>query len=364
MAVTSKVRIKAENLSCFDQSVKLLYTGTGDNDIINYKNDKALKQLEMNSTNWGGSFLDSSGNVWVADGKTLPFAFNSAINVVIRYVVGATLYTTNLTSSVGETIDGFFVRIAEDMSSQVPDGNNLGNASPMGIKIYYSSPTEVKMIPSQFQTLFGSNYAVQDLAIPTTSFPATSFGANQFPNAFRLKHPDNWNIDIIVVDSSSGDYREFVNSLLDQKLYINTIRKYSNNSLQISEPILAKRYDLAGFEKQLVDTTVVDPYQYQTVLDYESNLDINGQTYLEVSILAGDFLSLTLYYDKKIGTIGYDEIAYLDELLKEQGVDLLNEQEKEDIEEAFVNFSGFNDKQDKMLKLAILGLVAYIGLRS
>lgn len=363
MAVTSKVRIKAENLSCFDQSVKLLYTGTGRNSIDRYQNDRALQQLDMNSTNWGGSFLDASGNVWVADGKTLPFAFNSAINVVIRYISGATLYTTNLTSSVGETIDGFFVRIAEDMSSQVPDGNNLDNASPMGIKIYYESPTEVKMKPSMFNQ-FLAGLQVQDLAIPTTSFPATLFTNTGYPNTFTLKHPDNWNIDIIVVDASSGDYREFVNSLLDQKLYIDTIRKYSNNSLQIAEPILAKRYDLAGFEKQLVDTSVIDPYQYQTVLDYESNLDINGQTYLEVDILAGDFLSLTLNYDKKIGTIGYDEIAYLDELLKEQGVDLLNEQEKEDVEEAFVNFSGFNDKQDKMLKLAILGLVAYIGLRS
>ncbi len=354
----SKVRIKAENLSCFEQPIRLLYSGTGDNSINNYLNDRNLNQIDMTSANWGDNFLDSSGVVWVKDGETLPFAFNAAINVVIRYVVGATLYTTNLTSGVGEAIDAFFVRIAQDMSSQVPDGNNLGDASPMGIKMYYSTESEVKMIPSMFNN-FLSGLQVQNLAIPTTSFAATTF-TDTYPEGFKLKHTDGWNIDIIVVDSSSGDYREFVNSLLNQKIYLDKIRKYSNNSSQIDEPILAKRYDVAGFEKQLVDTSVIDPYQYQKVLDYDANLDLNGQTYLEVKILAGDFLSLTLNYDKKVGVIGYDEIAYLDTLLKEQGVEPLNRQEKEELEDSFVNFSGFTKKEDKALNALVFGLLTYI----
>lgn len=362
MAENSKVRIKAENLSCFSLPVKLLYTGTGENDIIFYQNDRALQQVDMNTSNWGGNFLDPSGNVWVADGVTLPYAFNSAVNVVIRWIEGATLYITNLTTNVGETIDGFFVRIAQDMSSQHPEGNNLGDASAMGAKIYYSSLDVVKIIPSMFNE-FLVGFQVQDIAIPTTSFPATLFSISGYPNTFKLKHPDGWNIDIIVVDASSGDYREFVNSLLDQKLYIDTIRKYSNNSQQIDEPVLAKRYDVSGFEKQLVDTSVIDPYQYQKVLDYEANLDINGQTYLEINILAGEFLSLTLNYNKKIGTVSYDEIAYLDSLLKEKGVDLLNEQEEEEVEGAFFNFSGFNEKQDKALKFTVLGLLTYMVLK-
>ena len=357
----SKVRIKAENLSCFGQSIKLLYSGTGENSIDRYLNDRNLNQIDMNSDNWGGNFLDASGRVWVADGKTLPFAFNSAVNVIVRYIYGASLGITNLTSNVGESIDAFFVRIAEDMSSKMPDGNNLGGASPMGVQMYYSTESEVKMKPSMFNQ-FLTGFQVQDLSVPTTSFPFTNF-TDTYPEAFSLKHPDGWNIDIMVVDSSSGDYREFVNSLLNQNIYLDTIRKYSNNSSQLDEPILAKRYDVAGFEKQLADTSVIDPYQYQKVLDYEANLDLNGQTYLEVKILAGEFLSLTLNYDKKVGVIGYDEIAYLDTLLKEQGIQSPDEVEQEELEDAFMNFSGFNEKQDKALKFTILGLLTYMVLK-
>ncbi len=355
-------KIKAENLSCFTQSVKLLYTGDGDNSIGQYKNDRALKQLDMNSSNWGGSFLDSSGQVWVADGKTLPHAFNAAINVVIRYVSVATLYTTNLTSNVGEAIDAFFIRIAQDMSSQL-GGNDLDGASPMGVKMYYATPTELKMIPSQFQNVFGSFYAIQDLAIPTTSFPATSFGANQYPLAFYLTHPDGWGIDVIVSDATNNDYNELVNSLLNQKFFINKIRKYSSNYVQIQEPLLLKKYDLAGFEKQLVDTTVIDPYQYQTVLDYKADVVINGQTYLQLDILAGDFITLTIYYDTGAGVVGYEQITELDNILREQGIDGLNKQDEQELEEAFMNFSGFNAKKDEALKLAVIGLITYLALK-
>lgn len=354
-------KIKAENLSCFNQSVKLLYTGDGLNAINKYLNDRALQQLDMNTTNFGGSFLDASGQVWVADGKTLPFAFNSAVNVVIRYIVGATLYTTNLTTNVGEAIDAFFVRIAQDMSSQVPDGNNLGEASPMGVKLFYATPTECKMKPSMFNE-FLTGLQVQDLAIPTTSFPATLFTNTGYPKGFKLKHSDGWNIDIIVSDPTSNDYRELVNSLLNQKLFIDKIRKYSNNYLQIQEPVLLKKYDLAGFEKQLVDTTVVDPYQYQTVLDYVADLVLNGQTYVELDILAGDFITITFFYDGTSGIIGYEEIAKLDAILKEQGIQPPDEVEQEELERVFMNFSGFNPKKDKGLKLVIFGLITYLAL--
>lgn len=358
----SSFKIKAENLSCFNQSVKLLYTGDGLNSINKYLNDRALQQLDMNTTNFGGSFLDASGRVWVADGKTLPHAFNSAVNVVVRYVVGATLYTTNLTTNVGEAIDAFFVRIAQDMSSQVPDGNNLDEASPMGVKLFYATPTECKMKPSMFNE-FLAGLQIQDLAIPTTSFPATIFTNTGYPKGFKLKHPDGWNIDIIVSDVTSNDYNELVNSLLNQKFYIDEIRKYSNNYTQIEESILLKKYDVAGFEKQLVDTTVIDPYQYQSVIDYKADIVMNGQTYLQVEILAGDFLTTTIFYDKTAGVVRYEQIANLDNILREQGINNSNEQEEQELEEAFMNFSGFNSSKDEVLKLGIIGLITYLALK-
>lgn len=353
-------KIKAENLTCFNQSVKLLYTGDGKNAITRYGNDRNLNQIDMNSDNWGGNFLDASGRVWVADGTTLPFAFNSAVNVIVRYIYGASLGITNLTSNVGEAIDAFFVRIAEDMSSKMPDGNNLGGAGPMGVQIFYSTPTEVKMKPSMFNQ-FLTGFQVQDLSVPTTSFPFTNF-TDTYPEAFTLKHPDGWNIDVMVTDPTTGDYRELVNSLLNQKLFIDKVRKYSNNYLQIQEPLSLKKYDLAGFEKQLVDTTVVDPYQYQTVLDYIADLVLNGQTYVELDVLAGEFITITFFYDATSGIIGYEEIAKLDAILKEQGIQPPDEVEQEELERVFMNFSGFDPKKDKGLKLVIFGLITYLAL--
>ena len=68
----SSFKLKAQNLSCFKQSVRLLYTGSGRNSLDNYRNDRALKQLPMTAANWGNSFLTASGSAWVSDGTSLP----------------------------------------------------------------------------------------------------------------------------------------------------------------------------------------------------------------------------------------------------------------------------------------------------
>ena len=356
-------KLKVQNLSCFKQSVRLLYTGSGENDIGYYRNDRALKQLNMNSADWGDNFLDASGQAWVKDGKTIPHAFNSAINVVIRFVSGVTLYTTSLTTVAGEAIDAFFVRIAEDMATQLGGDKELDGASPMGIEMYYSSIDELKMIPSQFQVFGGSSYSVQDLAIPTTSFPATMFGASTYPLAFLLTHADGWKIDIIVRDVTNADYKELVNSLLDQNLFIKKVRKHSNSKEQIAEPVVFKKYDMAGFEKQIVDTTVIDPYQAQKVLDYIANIPVDGQTYLSVDVLAGEYMSLTFHYDTS-GILNYEQVSEIDKILREQGIDTMNREEEEELEEAFMNFSGFKNDKYKLTQLMVVGLLAYILIKN
>ena len=349
-------KVKIKNLSCFKQSAKILYTGSGENSIGNYKNDRALKQLDMNSSNWGDSFLTAKGSVWVNDGKTLPYAFNSNINVVIRYVQALTLFTTNLTTMVGESIDAFFIRVAQDMESQIGD-KLLGGASPMGMEIYYASGGVLKMIPSQFQD-FSGDYAVQDLQVTTTSFPTTMFGASTHPYGFVLTHEDGWNIDIMVRDLV-GDYTALVNSLLDQSLYIVSIRKNSNNPEQVLESAVFKKYDSTGTTKQFADISVIDPYQAQSVIDYNVGVSVDGQVYMDVDVLAGEYLDLSFKYETS-GILGYEQVSELEDLLRQQGIDTVNTEEEKELEEAFSNFSGFDSNNNEFTKIIMVGLIAYI----
>ena len=367
----SSFKLKAQNLSCFKQSVRLLYTGSGRNSIDNYRNDRALKQLPMTAANWGNSFLTASGSAWVSDGTTLPFSFNSAINVRIQYVVGSTLFTTDLNTVAGEPIDSFFVRVAEDMSSQI-GGNDLSQASPMGMELKYSNGSVV-MTPSQFQVFGGSFYAIQNIEIPTTSFPLTIFGTSTYPKSFKLKHTDGWNIDIIVIDSIGSNYEELVNSLLDQSIYIDRIRKESNSPEQVLESALFKKYDISGISSQIADVSLIDPYQFQNVIDYSVDIPIDGQTYMEIDLLAGEYMYITFIYDRTAGVITYEQLKEVDALLREQGIntsnptdeELLEEMYKDDneqLQEAFLNFGGFEDKKQtsKLTTIILVGLLVYI----
>ena len=58
-----------------------------------------------------------------------------------------------------------------------------------------------------------------------------------------------------------------------------------------------------------------------------------------------------------------EQIAELDNILRDQGINNSNEQEEQELEEAFMNFSGFNSSKDEVLKLGIIGLITYLALK-
>ena len=365
--------IRIRNFNCVNQDVKIFYTQySGDNGINDINNDNLKRKLTMSASDWGNNFLNADGSTWVANGVDLPFAFSAALDCELLGATGGGIMTS-LTTIVGETIDGFFLRLMEDLASVL--GKGLANASPMGVHIYYiGSVCYLDLI--QYVSPFGSNYSPQAFEITTGGlFPQTNFEGAGYHFGFKLDHPDGWKpfIEIKsldVEDAKIGQapffisgYQVFLESMLNQDLYIDELRKYSTSPDQANEPIRFESFDVDGNEQKLTQTVVIDPYQAQPALEDYSDIILNGQVFGTINMLAGEFLEIRITYESA-GILHYNEIMELEALLEEQGVVLngkVTEQEKKDMQEAYLNFSGF-DKKDKVntKKLAlflVLGLI-------
>ena len=192
---------------------------------------------------------------------------------------------------------------------------------------------------------------------------------------FELLYPEPtpWNVMIEVYDLSSPDpsnisgdssYISFVNSLLNQDLRVETLRKYSNNASQVNQTLEWESYDIDGTIQNLAQTEVIDPYQAQPVtIDSNYNVVIDGQVFATITMLAGEYIELTFEYETA-GVTNYEEIKRLDEVLIEQGVILADKeteallQEQKETEDAFLNFSAkmnnnTNFKQGTLITLLL-----------
>tara|TARA_B110000908_G_scaffold165338_1_gene214648 strand:- start:83 stop:1222 length:1140 start_codon:yes stop_codon:yes gene_type:complete len=374
MVSDNQTTVRIRNFNCVNQDVKVFYTPKGGDNGINDITDNILrKQINMTTANWGNNFLNSQGGIWVADGETLPYAFSAALDCELLGSTGGGVLTT-LTTIVGETIDSFFLRLMEKLATQI-GGKTLGSASPMGVQIYYAGQV-CYVVPTQYTAVSGSSYVPQSFEITTGSlFPQTNFGAAGYNFGFRLNHPDGWRpfIEISSLDVSDivysfqkiSGYQQFVESLLNQDLYIEELRRYSNNTNQVNVPIEFKSFDSDGTQQATPQTTVIDPYQAQPALIDYSDIILDGQVYAEVGMLAGEFLELRIQYEA-VGILNFEEIMQLDDILREQGV-ILNEkeitsQEKKDMQEAYSNFSGFNGSEEKDKNKKSLIIAFAIGL--
>ena len=361
--------IRIRNFNCVNQDVKIFYTQTkGDNGIYDITDNRLKRKLTMKSSDWGNNFLTSSGSTWVANGVDLPFAFSAALACELLGSTGSGILTS-LTTVVGETIDGFFLRLMEDLAA-TGLGKTLANASPMGVHIYYVGD-ECFLDLIMYINPFGADYSPQSFEITTGSlFPQTNFGGSGYHFGFKLDHPDGWRpfIEIKsldVEDASVGGgtqkisgYQIFLESMLNQDLYIDELRKYSTSPDQANEPIRFESFDVDGNEQKLTQTVVIDPYQAQPALEDYSDIVLNGQVFGTINMLAGEFLEIRITYEAA-GILNYNEIMELESLLEEQGVVLngrVTDQEKKDMQEAYLNFSGFNKKKGNNKKTIVLTL--------
>ena len=366
--------IRIRNFNCVNQDVKIFYTQTtGDNGINDITDNILKRKLTMTTSDWGNNFLNSDGNTWVANGVDLPFAFSAALTCELLGSTGGGILTT-LTTIVGETIDGFFLRLMEDLATTGGLGKTLANASPMGVHIYYVG-TVCYLDLIMYINPFGADYSPQSFEITTSSlFPQTNFQGAGYHFGFKLDHPDGWRpfIEIKsldIEDASVGGgvqkisgYQIFLESMLNQDLYIDELRKYSTSPDQANEPIKFESFDSDGYEQKITQTNVIDPYQAQPALEDYSDIVLDGQVFGVVTMLAGEFLEIRITYESA-GILHYDEILKLEELLEEQGVVLegkITDQEKKDMEEAYLNFSGFKKNEKKDIGLILLASIAIL----
>ena len=366
------VSLRVNNYASVSQDVQL-FNGLGVNSITNFNNDYFRKSQDLDTSDWGGNFLDINGNVWVNDGKTLPYAFGAIVQLQILYSFGAGTLVS-LSTQVGEPIDTFLLRYTEAVRVATGTaGYDMFGMSTLGSRIHYGS-TGCNVDLIQYNKVFAS--APQFVRI-TGSFPNPAqtpmVSTRVFSFQLRNPLPTDWIVVIEVYDLSSPDptnisgdssYKSFVNSLLNQDLKVETLRKYSNNADQVNQVIEWESYDINGTIQNLAQTEVIDPYQAQPVtIDSNYDVVIDGQVFATITMLAGEYIELTFDYETA-GVTNYEEIKRLDEVLIEQGVILADKeteallQEQKETEDAFLNFSAkmkdnTNFKQGTLITLLL-----------
>lgn len=354
------ITIKVTNYNCLDIDVKLFYSTTsGDNGLDNYNNDWVRNRVILTSDNWGGNFLDSNGKVWVADGSTLPAAFNSVVELNVLYSFGAGTLVS-LSTQVGEGIDAFLLRFTEAVLSAIggtPD-YNLADMSVLGSQMYYVGDTLYINFIQYNKKLGGS--APQAVQITgETALISVSNDGNVFSYNLKYPNPTPYNIPVEVIDLSDisdGDsYAEFVRSITQQDLYVEDLRRYSNNADQVNQTFEFIKFDLDGNEDKLTQTDVVDPYQVQAVINEYADIVLDGQTYAITKMLAGEYMEIQMSYDK-VGILSLEEVEQLQTILDEQGVKI-SEGEQRELEESYLSFSGFSDETKKIQNIVIIGLI-------
>ena len=400
--------LRVRNITPFDAQVKLLYTGTDPNWFIpkldasgnptsptglnissvngaslgwNFL-EKVFQEIETGPANWGTSFptanalQNSDGSVWVSDGKTLPYAFNTSFTFVARFNFdGIGLVTSSVSVTPGMAIDKMLQLSAEGLRDALVTAGLasdvaqlLGNATPLGMLMGYEENVvgqqQLNMRLETCNNPSGTPGAYQNVSIGTQTL---SFSGINARNGFNIQE-DGWTKWIDVEDRSGDGYLQLINSLGNQSLFTDELYKYSNNSFQVNEPLEWKKYDSTGFEATLSETGLIDPYQAQPAYTQTPEILVDGQVYAQIKSLAGEYIDLTFYYDTA-GILNPEQIETLEEILREEGRDdmklseerELNELYREgtrNIVERYSNFSGISLKDNS--KKVLLGIIVLL----
>jgi len=323
--------LRIRNITPFDANVKLLYTGDDPNWNVPYLDtfgvpqtpsgtnyspvngeeigfnfvDKVFKNNATNPNIWGPLAVNTEtlqnpdGTVWVDDGNSIPTKFNLAFNYTANFIYGADLFTHTVNVTPGRTIDSVLressegirdLLIAFGIASDV--AQLLGNATPLGAQIIYeTNAVGLKELVIRLETC--NNQAGTPGSFQGITIGATTITLNDVGSRFGYNiQEDGWTKWIDVTDRS-GDglaYIELVNSLANQSLFTNEVYKYSNSSFQLNETLLWKKYDATGNDFIMPDTGLLDPYQPQQVNTVYPNILVDGEIYVELKSLAGEFL--------------------------------------------------------------------------
>lgn len=103
-----------------------------------------------------------------------------------------------------------------------------------------------------------------------------------------------------VVTVSSLDatsYNSLINSMGSWVYKINTIYLKANQLTQFTNPILFNEYDVNGTRQSFFQIMPVDPYQFQTSLNFNLTMDdvvLNGRTTLSMTVNPNETLFLVV----------------------------------------------------------------------
>ena len=409
--------LRIRNITPFDANVKLLYTGDDPNWNVPYLDafgvpqtpsgtnyspingerigfnfvDKVFKNNATNPNIWGPLAVNTEtlqnpdGTVWVDDGNSIPTKFSLAFNYTANFIYGANLFTHTVNVTPGRTIDSVLRESSEGIrdllitfgiASDV--AQLLGNATPLGAQIIYEiNAVGLKELVIRLETC--NNQAGNPGSFQTITIGATTITLNAVGSRFGYNiQEDGWTKWIDVTDRS-GDglaYIELVNSLANQSLFTNEVYKYSNSSFQLNETLLWKKYDATGNDFIMPDTGLLDPYQPQQVNTVYPNILVDGEVYVELKSLAGEFLDLTFYYDTA-GVLNHEQIETLEKILREENMNNMFESEEEELNkiykdasqnvtQKYSNFSGdisLSNKNKYTIGFLALGLaiIGYVG---
>jgi hypothetical protein len=103
-----------------------------------------------------------------------------------------------------------------------------------------------------------------------------------------------------VVSVSSLDatsYNALINSMGSWVYKINTIYLKANQLTQFSNPLLFNEYDVNGTRQSFFQIMPVDPYQFQTALNFNLVMDdvvLNGRTTLSTTLNPNEIVFLVI----------------------------------------------------------------------
>lgn len=143
--------------------------------------------------------------------------------------------------------------------------------------------------------------------IPTTTF---------YPNGvFTISSNDS--TPYFAIQNSMGSYLYGIYYMYLQ----------SNTPEQLLQGLNFRTYDVNGEIKSFINTTVIDPYQYQNSLFVKPISDkivLNGRTSINLNLLPSENINFVFYVNQLANSYLLKEPSFLDEFFFKQQYDYLN----------------------------------------
>lgn len=142
--------------------------------------------------------------------------------------------------------------------------------------------------------------------------PTTTF----FPNGvFTIVSKDS--TPYFVIQNSMGSYLYNIYSIYIQ----------SNSPEQLLQALNFRTYDVNGEIKSFINTTTIDPYQYQNALflkPISDNIVLNGRTSINFNLLPSENVNFVFYVNQTANSYLLKEPSLFDDYFYKQQYDYLN----------------------------------------